>query len=269
MIFVLYPPGCYGSYVGKSLYHYTDLSPGPTIDFTFDSSGSSHSIRQDTDLKKKIKVGHQLLENCTQVVSVLPLQDHWLDYFNNQFAKNYNSNINKYIRSLSVQDDLISELKNWGLECSTVDSAPRCILREFFSFWLTDCFANGYNAESYLTSCSIVLSTHDIFQDFYNTILKTSDAFGLTVKASKLQIESNHASFLRSQLFHNSQLNCADWVRKITTVGSVNDQSPCQTIFDEAYVQHLLRTAGYELKCDGLDIFPTTSTEMQSLIYKQ
>jgi hypothetical protein len=245
------------------------LSPGPTVDFAFDNNGSSHSIRQDTDLKKKIKVGHQLLENYTQVVSVLPLQDHWLDYFNNQFVKNCNSNINEYIRSLVVQDTLITKLKNWGLDCSTVDSVPRWVLREFFSFWLTDCFANTYNTKSYLTSCSIVLSTHDIFQDFYNTILKTSHTLGLAVKASKLQIESNHAVFLKSQLFHNSQLNCAEWVRKITTVGSADCQSPCQTLFDEAYVQHLLRAAGYELKCDGLNIFPVTSAEMQSLVYKQ
>lgn len=267
MIFVLFPQGCYGSYIAKSLYYYTDLNPGPVIEFVFDQHGSSHSIRQDTALKTKIGGGHQLPNNFSQLVTILPLQNHCLDYFNNQFAKNSNFSLKEYIDSLVTQDEMFTKLTSWGINHATIESAPRWALREFFSFWLTDCFANGYNNKLFLPYTEISLTTNNIFQDFYNTILKVSHALGLTVKADKIEIDSNHAAFLKSQRFYNSQLNCITWVNTIVTENS-DCQSPCQTIFDEAYVQHLLRAAGYELKCDGLNIFPATSAEMQSLIYK-
>jgi hypothetical protein len=268
MIFVLFPPGCYGSYIGKSLYYYTNLNPGQVGEFTFDHDGSSHSIRQDADLKTKIRVSHVTLDSRAQVVAILPSQDHCLDYFNNQFAKNAKFNLNEYINNL-VKDDLSVKLKNWGLDYTTIDSAPRWIMREFFSFWLIDCFANSYKCNSYLDRSSVSLSTNDIFQNFYNTILNISSALGLTVKSNRTQIESNHTAFLKKQQFHNSQINCVNWVNAIIDTNSTSCQSPCQTIFDEAYVQHLLRKHGYQIKCDGLNIFPVTSAEMQLLIYKQ
>jgi hypothetical protein len=269
MIFVLFPPGCYGSYIGKSLYYYTDLSPNTNIEFQFDQNGSSHSVRQDTELKKKIRVGHQLPDNYSQVVSILPVQSHHLDYFNNQFAKNSNFDLNEYLKVLIAQSEVSVKLNSWGLNSDTLDSAPQWVLREFFSFWLADCFADGYKLDCYSVGSSVSLSTNDIFQDFYNTILNTSHALGLTIKVDKKQIESNHAAFLKSQLFHNSQLNCMSWVNTIIDASSTSCQSPCQTIFDEAYVQHLLRETGYQLRCDSLNIFPSSSAEMQSLIYKQ
>jgi hypothetical protein len=269
MIFVLFPQGCYGSYVARCLYYYTDLNPEPVIEFVFDQHGSSHSIRQDAMLQTKINVVHRLPKKLPQVVTVLPLANHCLDYFNNQFAKDANFNLKKYMDFVITQSDILVKLKNWGVDYDTIESAPRWVLREFFSFWLADSFASICNNKLYLSHTEISLNTNDIFQDFYNTILRVSHALGLTVTADKIKIDSNHAAFLKSQEFHNSQLNCINWVNTIVSAENLECQSPCQTIFDEAYVQHLLRAAGYELKCHGLDVFPATSAEMQSLIYKQ
>ena len=47
-----------------------------------------------------------------------------------------------------------------------------------------------------------------------------------------------------------------------------NTASPCQTMLDEAYVQHCLREQGYEIRCDGLDTFPTNSSDLRELIYE-
>ena len=41
-----------------------------------------------------------------------------------------------------------------------------------------------------------------------------------------------------------------------------------QTMLDEAYIQHCLREKGYEIRCDGLDVFPTTSRDLRELIYE-
>lgn len=269
MIFVLFPQGCYGSYIGKSLYYYTNLNSGQVAEFVFDQHGSSHSIRQDTALETKITVGHQLPHNFSQLVTVLPLQNHYLDYFNNQYAKNTDFSLKKYVDALDPRGELSTKLKSWGVNNATIESVPRWMLREFFSFWLTDCFASGYHNKPYLLDMGISLNTNNIFQDFYSTIVKVSHALGLTVTADKTVIETNHKAFLNSQRFHNSQLNCVTWANAIVSAEDPVCQSPCQTIFDEAYVQHLLRKAGYQIKCDGLNQFPSTSAEMQTLIYKQ
>ncbi len=39
------------------------------------------------------------------------------------------------------------------------------------------------------------------------------------------------------------------------------------TLIDEAYVQYLLRQHGLELRCHGLDIFPSSSVQLKELLY--
>jgi len=74
-----------------------------------------------------------------------------------------------------------------------------------------------------------------------------------------------HSSFLSKQRHHNAQNKCNRWVKNI--IADNQSISPCRTIFDEAYVQAKLRDNGYEIKCDGLDIFPKNSEEMHKLIF--
>ena len=56
--------------------------------------------------------------------------------------------------------------------------------------------------------------------------------------------------------------------RELQTITNNNTDSPCQTLIDEAYVQHSLREQGYEIQCDGLDTFPTNSRDLREIIYE-
>ena len=56
MITIVYPPGCYGHYIVKCLYYYTDLKNSNDEIFKFNENGSSHDIRENKNLNDKIKI---------------------------------------------------------------------------------------------------------------------------------------------------------------------------------------------------------------------
>jgi len=269
MIFVLYPPGCYGSYVAKCLYYYTELNSNNLKIFNFDSTGSSHDIRANAALTSKIKTTHEI-KNCTgSTVSILPDQNRYLDYFNNQFFKQSRSDLMSYILDIFPDQRILFNLKKWGLNNTTISEVPQWILREFFSHWLTDCMSSGYQIDNFFDSKHISINTNDIFDDFYSTYQHVVNQLGLTITTERGLIIQNHKIFLQKQQFHNSQIRCNNWVQDILSLDKLDSVSPCQSIFDESYVQYLLRRQGYEIECNNLNTFPSIAEEMKKLIYKQ
>jgi hypothetical protein len=273
MIKVLFPQGGYGTYLARCLYSYTTLNSGMTdtlIDF--DLAGSSHSFRKNQDAKIKIWQGHPTSLDWTNnandiIIVVLPRQEHHLDYYNNQFHKQDNQQLVKFILSLISIEEINNKLKTgWGYNKLFDASVPKWILREFFSMWITNCFANGYSITQYNIPSRLTIDTQDIILRFESTFDMICQQLSLTKIVKSELINQNHKTFLISQRYLNSQLNCEQWVDAV--VEKKESLSPCQTIFDESYIQHILKIRGYEIKCDGLDNFPKSSLEMNSLIYE-
>ena len=79
-------------------------------------------------------------------------------------------------------------------------------------------------------------------------------------------VKVNQQQWIAQQRYHNSQHRCKAWVEDI--LNDRNTATPCQTLLDEAYVQHCLREQGYEIHCDGLDNFPKTSSDLREIIYE-
>jgi len=279
MIEILFPPGCYGTYLARSIYNYTSLRAGDYHNFTFDSTGSSHIHRQNLDSKFKIIHGHLprpnyitplTFSNVEKIITILPLTSHNLDYCNNQYFKESKGSLINYIKLQLPISEINQKLNDgWGAYTDALtDTTPQWVLREFFSLWIAEWFINGYSAKEYSEILSkIKINTQDIITNIEQTITDICYAFNLTINVTTKDILLNHQNFLIVQRYHNSQLKCDHWV-DATINSSMSIDNPCQTIFDEAYVQHLFRTRGYEIKCDGLNIMPSTSTEMKKIIYK-
>lgn len=270
MIYVAFPQGCYGSYVARCIYTYTNLNCTKLTDFKFDNVGSSHEIRKNKDLRSKIVFGHLTdisIEASDPAISIVPSQQHLLDYFNNQFAKQQQFDLVSYIDQLLPKEDIVSKLKNWNLDQSSIKNTPIWIQREFFSFWIADCLQASYNSIPYQQVLGMQLSTVEIFNNFSETFDKIVDYLDLKICVSNDCIMNNHTKFVQNQQFHNSQIDCEKWIDSVLLNQEKSLSAPCQTIFDEAYVQHLFRKKGYEIKCDGLDVFPNNSTKMKDLIY--
>ena len=272
MIKLCYPPGCYGSYVNRCIVNYTELHTDQVDNFDFDASGSSHTIRTNGILHV-IYAGH-LFDKWTfelpdSIITILPDNDHGLDYFNNQFVKQELGELVAYALHHFPIEEINNKLTaHWNYSGHFDENVPRWILREFFSMWITDTIASGYSFAAYNNVPAVLqITTQDIFTDFLKTIHQISNALQLKLIVDNDTILTNHSKFLNAQMFHNSQLNCEKWVID-TLNGADNLPCPSQTIFDEAYIQCYFKLHGYEIECDGLNDFSKTTTEMNKIIYK-
>jgi len=273
MINVIFPPGCYGTYLTRCLYHYTDLRSDTFAPFTFDHNGSSHQHRDNKIAHTKITSEHfesiLKINTTNNIISLLPDADHNLDYYNNQFFKQQHGALISYILDHFSQDEVTDKLfKHWGHTGPLNNTIPNWILREWCSFWITDLWNNTYSRKNYLTiPDSIQIEVNDLLSQFEKIFVDIVNKLKLTVNVDLPIIRNTHNVFLSKQQFHNSQLNCIQWVN-VTLNTDIDSPINTLTIFDEAYIQHLLRQQGYEIKCDGLNEFPATTLDLKNIIYK-
>ena len=270
MINVLFPPGCYGTFLTKCLYSLTNLNQQKDYCFEFDKFGSSHSHRRNKESRHVINCGH--LETLDvnpsdKLVVILPCQNHKLDYLDNQFWKQENKQIVGYLHSMYNPNEIKVKLsQSWNYHDDLSTETPTWILREWCSFWINDCLNAGYDFLKYQKfDYATYITTNDIFEDLEDVIFVLAKKLELKVQVTGTQIREIQEKFKQSQLLHNIQKKCLVWVDNV--IEKHNADSPCLTVFDEAFVQHLLRQNGYEIQCDQLNVFPKNSVDLNSIIY--
>ena len=244
---------------------------GPFVEFEFDNSGSSHQHWDNPNAPTMIKQGHLgILEynGTEQVVVVLPCQDHKLDYLNNQFFKYKLGQIIDFVLPIISQQEATNKLnKQWNYTGNFDNTIPRWIMREWISFWINDVLTSWANPTGYNELNSVVqFSTQDIFEDWPNTIIDVVSKLGLTLSVDQDMIQKQHKKFLAVQKSHNSQNKCYQYVNELLAGNDV--KMTLHSIFDEAYIQHLLRQYNLEIQCDELNIFPTTTQQLKNLTYE-
>jgi len=249
MIHVTWPMGCYGSYVMQSIYAYSNLGNASHLDIHH--NGSSHNFRSSVEQKKYFIYSHDSSINAD--ICIQSLDDHKLDYMNNQLVKQDHSNI-----YLSIQQSFPGE---WNSKFTNWPVNARWALREWISFWIMDNMQSAYQYKAHAH-----ITTGDLFNTDINVFPKLISRLGLTVTASDAIMKYNQQQWIAKQRYHNSQNKCNAWIHDI--LHFVDTPTPCNTILDEAYVQYCLRDCGYEIRCDGLNIFPATSNELRELIYE-
>jgi hypothetical protein len=272
MIKIVYPPGCYGTYLSRCLYEYTSLNTAPRVaTMTFDQSGSSHIFRKNITAQQLIWNGHPEdifwdIENNTSTVIIIPHSDHFLDYWNNHFSKQTLEQVNEFVLGLFSIEDINYKLKTgWGYEQFDTN-LPRWVIREFFSKWITDVWADRFQNNYYKQApAEHSINAEDIIKNFIYTFDTICQRLGLEKTVSNEFISHNHNEFLLGQKFINSQIKCNQCVQD--TLDQQNSNLTINTIFDEAYIQHIFRTLGYEIRCNNLNTFPSNTTEMRTLIY--
>lgn len=270
MIKICFPPGCYGTYFARCIYNFTNLRIGPFEEFKFCKYGSSHIHRSKNNAHSVIQHGHietMNLNKDDQIVVILPCRDHALDYFNNQFVKQQHEQLISYVVKIQPQKDIEHKLKtHWNYHNEFNNTIPRWILREWSSFWIEDVLNTAYDPTKYISLNSVAkLSTQDIFENFVDTFLQTVSQLDLTITVDVETIHKQHCKFLQSQKLHNSQHKCKQYVNDVTAGNQT--QMTLLTIFDEAYIQSLLRQLNIEIRCEGLNTFPTTTQDLKILTY--
>ena len=244
MIHVTWPPGCYGHYVMQCIYAYSNLGNGYQIQIKAD--GSSHSFSSKGG--NGFTMDHVM--DATADVIIEPVKGHWLDYINNQYLK---ANQGDAIKNVATIFPAYKE----HMAGYWQDIDQPWTMREWTSFWLYDVMYDAYkHVDGHITTQD--LYTKNVFPSLINRL-------GLTVMADSVTMKHNQSNWIAQQRYHNSQHKCDKWVQDI--LEDKDSVSPCQTVLDEAYIQHCLREQGYEIRCDGLNVFPTTSRDLRELIY--
>lgn len=271
MIKIVFAPGCYGTYLSRCVYNYTELRSGDYHPFAFDATGSSHIHRENLDSASKILTGHLgnfAWDNNDQLVVIIPNQDNMLDYYNNQYVKEARQGLTWYISQQWPEWSIKEKLEQgWQYTGPINDTIPKWIIREYTSYWIWRCLVTSYSPDKYQNLLSsISVPTDWLFENFLEHFKTICQSLNLSINIDDNFIVENHKNFIKAQRFHQCQSRIEQWVSCIID-GKENIISPCQTLFDESLVQHLLRLHGYEIQCQGLNNFPTNSIDIKKLIY--
>lgn len=270
MIKVYFPPGCYGTYVARCIYNYTNLREEPFVGFAFSNTGDSHQHRDKLVAKSTIKQGHieTLGSAKDDVVVILPCASYKLDYFNNQFFKQQHGKLIEHISSMLETAAIEYKLAtHWGYHGKFDETVPKWIMREWCSFWINDVLEVSYDPTPCQELNSVAqLTTKKIFENYIEQLTEIVSKLGLTFTVDLNIIRQQHENFLSVQKLHNSQLRCEQYVQDL--LAGTDTEITVYSIFDEAYIQHLLRLNNLELRCDGLDLFPATTQQLRNLTYE-
>lgn len=276
MIKLCYPKGCYGNYLGQCLYYFTNLNNNNLEDFSVDRRGSSHAFFNNVKAHDHIQLGHSVsatdnswpnitISDTDFVVQIVPLKEHWLDYYNNHFFKHYQGNVIETISELFTVDEINYKLKTqWDYHDGFGANVPVWILREFFSFCIGNVLHSTYTQTD--INNSITLTTQDFFESFLDIFKNLCTRLGLTLTVNNNVLLQNNNSFIAAQYYHNSQSAVEQWIQCV--IENKSALLSQLTFFNEAYVQHRMRQLGYEIQCNNLDVFPTHSQDLTKLIYK-
>ena len=255
---IAFPNGGYGHYLGSvimsSLFDYKGFSPTKT--------GSLHSLWQNYPTNLRFTHIKQFVQT-EQVIIIDPHRDHCMDYTSNNFLKRWNvydNALTKWVRK-AWHPDFFDKIRSiYNVTDRDEDIAP-WMIRESVSLWVG---AEMESTMSYYTDIKgLHVSSVDVIENIDRVIRDVANYLNVQYNEPDLLA---HREYVSRQISHGVQKRCTQWASDI--INGIESENPCTTLMDEAYVQHLLRTQGYEIKCDGLNSFPKTSLELKELIYE-
>lgn len=286
---IAYAGGSYGTYVEWCL---TVLSSNDPIVLPFGRSGNSHNFsgnqlltvsgckrfnQHDTvsfvRFHPKTHQGESLKDNLNQVcndfnsvIYLYPDPGSILLSINNQYTKIWESWWHNRLEDPAFKDNLCT---GWDILPSTpVSNIPTWVLREILSFNLLPSWQDELewqNRGQCIHPKCITVLLNDLLYDFENTISSIQKFCNLDFKRPITDLLPAHYTMLALQKYLGQDQLCNSIV-----ACTVNDQYiefGKLPLPSEAWIQWQLRNLGYELRCNGLDTFPTNSVQLKKLLY--
>lgn len=290
---ILYNGGAYGTYLQWVLT--TLVSPNEIVS-PFTNTGSSHlfngnhlntpgslrwnktvnqstflqfarahpKIHEDDSITDKINIA---LESFDQIIYCYPDQKSILLNINNVFSKVWEDWVENRLQDPVFAENLYS---NWNISPTTSSKdIPTWIIREILSYnlmpsWNREVewfFPNTWNHQK----CKFVFIT-DLLYNFKKVVTEIQEFCQINFKTDIDQLLPYHTQMLSLQNHLTQDKLCANIIDSVFTSQRMHwDSLPLPS---QSWIQWQLRNLGYEIKCNGLDIFPTNSVQLQELIYK-
>lgn len=289
-IAIAFASGCYGTYLEWCL---TALTSDLKLSSPFTETGSSHRFygnhlinmggwneyyqssknlnfvrlhpktKQQEILYNSLK---QLSNQANYVIHIYPTESTNLLCLNNYFSKVWNDWWDKNFKSDINPDKIYS---NWNIDPNVpVTQIPNWIKREFLSFYLLPSWQEiiGYHDQpNWLQTNCIHVAVNDLLYNFESTIEQIRTRCNLTFTKPVTDLLPYHQINLKNQKYINHDTFCKNVVD--STINNLNASWTDLGLCSESWIQWELRNRGFEIQCDGLDIFPTNSLHLKELLY--
>jgi hypothetical protein len=161
--------------------------------------------------------------------------------------------------------------QNWPVIPGTpVDQIPIWIRREFLSYYLISSWLDQvewYHLDRWRhPRCHVVL-IHDLLYDFNRTMNDIQKFCNLDFKKPPHTLMSIHADNISKQKYLTQDQLCHQIVDTTMRQVEFDWKDRLLPLPSQAWIQWQFRNYGYEMKCHGLDIFPTSSVQLRELLY--
>jgi hypothetical protein len=285
-VVILYPGGAYGTYLEWVL---TSLTSDLEYTLPFNQNGNSHKFEGNrfnrdstedmpdvafsrihpktpdglTPLKDSIE---EILEWAHKVVYLYPDHESVLLIVNNAYEKIYNDWWAARLLDPVFADNLYN---NWNVNPSQHHSQiPTWIKREILSFnlmpsWFAE--VEWYHPDSWSHERSHLVLIKDLLFDFESTLAGIQTFCDLTFKRDIAEFLPHHATMMSLQKHLSQNQICTKIINSVIN-GTYYEWSVLP-LPSEAWIQWELRNHGYEIRCHGLDTFPTNSVHLKELLY--
>lgn len=289
-ILTAYPAGCYGSFLDWCINWFSGHIPEHIVPFT--ETGSAHywsghtlgDVKGDPQrnlswflntseepLSIRTHLNYDNICNQTQHINLISQHG---DNFRKIILINHNvgchllvlHNVLTKVRNKSYEQLTIKVVQRFKQQFNAEEPIPVWQLREMISFYHQDVYCEMRDTYQPVVHHNVVnVGIKQLVYDFESTLSWLFDQLELPM-SRKSQLSVIKDQWLSQQCFIHRDKHCIDFVDAVLTGKNYEFESPNHFI-DEAFVQWKLRNQGFEIRCDGLDKFPTNSLQLKKLLY--
>lgn len=290
---IAFSAGCYGTYLEWALTCLvTDQEPVAP----FTDSGSSHLFlgnhvgnitvwrrytqgsryHQFVRYHPKVSKDESLVDNLEEtlksvdnMILIYPDQNSQLLVINNWISKACEDWLNEEVIPNVGADQIY---KNWPVAPGTpIESVPVWILRELLSYYLMPAWQDQvewYLPDHWQNSRCHVILVNDLITRFEHCLEVIRQQCNLTYLKPIHSLRNFHEQMLALQRYRNQDYLCNSIVSNTLNNVYFDWQDQEVPLGSQAWVQWQLRNLGWEIQCNGLDIWPTNSVQLRNLIYQ-
>lgn len=152
--------------------------------------------------------------------------------------------------------------KNWNQDYQSYRDMQQWELREWFSIFYPEYIQEWIDSIHQVDQTWLTISNAEILNNTYAQFLKIIEFCKLT---PRVELDLFAETWAAAQQYILNEFNLIDLIVKSTLSNSKLSWEPLN-IIAESIVQQRLRQKGYDLKCHGLNEFPTDSLTLNKLL---
>jgi len=290
MINLFFVPGMFGSTIEYVLINYTQEHTPVNVPICED--GSMHLYHKQLHITNLDSVIDLVSDNpaCKITTPIYPFKNqHLPEILTNFRSTESDQNVLMYADSLSAAElNLLFQyhkiafgtklqfgltifsgsnehnIVNWNSDYTAWDQMKPWEWREWFSLFYGAWTQEWQQSRDQVPEYFLKIKNTDVLLDTESTLTKLIDFCKLTVKPGLAEFVQKWQS---KQQYIVDEFQLLDQIIDSTIAQQSLTWRPIN-IVAEAIVQQRLRAKGYEIRCDGLNTFPTDSTTLYNLLEK-